>query len=491
MTTVPAAAPMTRSMSSASPPPRPPPPTAPATAPKKKKKGKTKKNANKNGESSNDESLGDDDLSDLEGGSSPAPSRPPLTESERDDLLVSLSAAIDRATAEQEKCKDAAAKARREMRDLLSRRDSPDVSSDSGLVTAATAAAMVGADATRTEPAETTPVVDRAAKLRSFRTTAGLPADRPRVRFSDTPVLPQKRSHPDYHDDVASDPEECELVETHPRSSAVRKAAALLKFLTESTLSHVRPRLSLQMPPILALVYTASLARAESIMRDRRSSRPYSDFTFSDYLAILEVAQEHTSSLFGQQKSRAQEATFELVTWARELRLYLDDALDVCGSRAFVDSQFRKFIVTLRAKDSASYNPVETASAIFATLTDQVASKSVKGFLSSLAVTAVPPASAAYHRPQGHSAPGGIGSTAGKNKGTKNYPVIPGPGPPGSFWHFGHNAFVRYVEDPGGRRQSHVCMMCGWAGSPSHDAGNCPSNETDIQSWIERAIPVK
>ncbi len=92
-----------------------------------------------------------------------------------------MAATIDRATAEQARCEAAASKAQREMRQLLSQRGSPDVSSGEGLLTAATAAAMIDADATGKELAEPTAVADRAAKLRSFSAVAGLPAESPRL----------------------------------------------------------------------------------------------------------------------------------------------------------------------------------------------------------------------------------------------------------------------------------------------------------------------
>ena len=67
---------------------------------------------------------------------------------------------------------------------------------------------------------------------------------------------------------------------------------------------------------------------------------------------------------------------------------------------------------------------------------------------------------------------------------------IPGPGPPGSFWHWSHDCFVRYVDDASGHRLTHICMMCGWSGTPSHNASHCPADESEIANWVELAIPV-
>ena len=34
-------------------------------------------------------------------------------------------------------------------------------------------------------------------------------------------------------------------------------------------------------------------------------------------------------------------------------------------------------------------------------------------------------------------------------------------------------------------------MMCGWAGTPSHNASYCPADEFEIALLVEHAIPVE
>jgi hypothetical protein len=187
---------------------------------------------------------------------------------------------------------------------------------------------------------------------------------------------------------------------------------------------------------------------------------------------------------------------FTLVNWTRDLKVEFDAAVESCGSADLVNNHFAPFLNAILSHVPAVFNPVKTARETFATLTQQVANRKGKQLISALVAHAAPSASAltSPQQPGGTgSGNGGGGKTGGKGggNGSSSYPVIPGPGPPGSFWHFGHKAFVRYVEDANGRRQTHVCMMCGWAGSPSHDAGNCPSDSTDVTAWVHQAIPVQ
>ena len=127
--------------------------------------------------------------------------------------------------------------------------------------------------------------------------------------------------------------------------------------------------------------------------------------------------------------------------------------------------------------------------------------------ISAMVATAAPPAPASAslasapttQQPGGKGTGGGGksgGRGGGKGKGGGNRPQIPGPGPPGSFWHYDRQIFVRFVDDPAtGRRDNRVCFLCGCGSTPGskfHRADYCPHKDTPAQhDWVERAIASK
>ena len=241
-------------------------------------------------------------------------------------------------------------------------------------------------------------------------------------------------------------------------------------------------------------------------MRDRRPVQG-AGFTFSDLVLVLERLQTFVSSLFAQNTGHAQDAMFTLVNWTRDLKVEFDAAVESCGSADLVNNHFAPFMNAILTHVPAVFNPVKTARETFATLAQHVANRKGKAILSAMVATAAPPASASAslasapttQQPGGKGTGGGGksgGRGGGKGKGGGNRPQIPGPGPPGSFWHYDRQIFVRFVDDPAtGRRDNRVCFLCGCGSTPGskfHRADYCPHKDTPAQhDWVERAIASK
>jgi hypothetical protein len=484
----------------------PPPKKNSGKRPGKKSKGKRKQPAKKPQQQSGDSDVEDESMDgsglsdsgdDAQGNESPV--RAGLTDAEVDAELEVLADAVADAEAAAKKAEAAANKARLRMKQLIDG-DSRDTPSSGAMVTAADAAKKRRAD-------EATAAEQRAARRKDFRRIAELiPSEsalpnRPtkHVRFSDGASRQRlsKKSQPVTEDSSSDD--DFSLVEAQANPSVIKRLAAFVQYITGCTLTLKPPQLPSLRESADTFVHSAARSRVEGFMRNRHPVQG-AGFTFSDLVLVLEHLQEFVSSLFARNSEQSRDAMFTLVNWTRDLKVEFDAAVESCGSADLVNNHLAPFMNDILSHVPAVFNPVKTARQTFATLTQQVANRRGKAILSAMVAPAAPPASApgslasapTTQQPGGKgTSGGGKGGDKGGGYGSGNLPVIPGPGPPGSFWHYGHKAFVRYVEDASGRRKTHVCMMCGWAGSPSHDAGTCPSSETDIQSWIARAIPVK
>ena len=425
-----------------------------------------------------------------------------------DDELEALAATVASATAEQAKQKTAAADARRRMKLLLDK-SHRGASPITAVVTAAAAKRR------RADDSEAS--VQRGARRDEFMRVAGLipssaasPPFRPttRVRFADTEPHPplSRKAQPDPED--SSDTEACELLEVQPRSSAFKKLASLVQYITGCTLTRIPRRLPILSDSTVTYVYTAALTRAESLMRDRRTAQG-SGFTFHDLILVLERLQEFVAPLFARNTADARDAMFQLVDWTRDLKTQVDAAVESCGSADLVNSKFGPFMDTILSFDPAVFNPAKSARETFATLNEQVANKRCKAILSAIAATPHPASAASHQHPSGKGTGGG-GKGGGKNGGKgiaggkgngagKGSQPIVGPGPPGSFWHWGRNMFVRFFTDPTTNRQDHrVCFLCGCGSTPgsiAHRADACqyanaPSAPA-VLDWVERAIASK
>jgi len=198
------------------------------------------------------------------------------------------------------------------------------------------------------------------------------------------------------------------------------------------------------------------------------------------------------------------------VEWTRDLRTLVEAAVETCGSADLVNYHFDPFMNTILSLDPAVFNPVNSARATFATLTQQVANKKCKAALAAISAAAAAPASATSHQQPSGKGTGGAGKGGGKNGGKgiasgkgngggKGSQPVAGPGPPGSVWHWGRNMFVRYFTDPVTNRQDHrVCFLCGCGSTPGsvpHRADFCQYANTPsaqaVQDWVERAIASK
>ena len=474
--------------------------------PAKKSKGKTKKPAKKPQQQSGssdveDESADGSGLSDSDSGDDAqgngSRGRAGLTDAEVDSELAVLADTVADA--------DAAAKnARLRMKQLLDG-DSRDTSS--AMVTAADAAKKRRAD-------DATAAKQRADRRREFMRIADLlPSesvlpDRPtkHVRFSaDASRQRLSRKSQPVTEDSSSD-DDFSLVETQANPSVIKKLAAYVQYIAGCTLTLKPPQLPSLRDSAVTFVYASALARVESLMRDRRPVQG-AGFTFSDLVLVLERLQTFVSSLFAQNTGHAQDAMFTLVNWTRDLKVEFDAAVESCGSADLVNNHFAPFMNAILSHVPAVFNPVKTARETFATLTQQVANRKGKAILSAMVAPAAPPASASAslasapttQQPGGKGTGGGGksgGRGGGKGKGGGNRPQIPGPGPPGSFWHYDRQIFVRFVDDPAtGRRDNRVCFLCGCGSTPGskfHRADYCPHKDTPAQhDWVERAIASK
>ena len=474
--------------------------------PGKKSKGKKKQPAKKPQQQSGDSDVEDESMDgsglsdsgdDAQGNESRV--RAGLSDAEVDAELEVLADAVADAEAAAKKAEAAANKARLRMKQLIDG-DSRDTPSSGAMVTAADAAKKRRAD-------EATAAEQRAARRKDFRRIAELiPSEsalpnRPakHVRFSDDPSRQRlsKKSQP-FTEDSSSD-DDLSLVEAQTNPSVIKKLAAFVQYIAGCTLTLKPPQLPSLRDSADTFVYSSARARVESLMRNRRPVQG-AGFTFSDLVLVLEHLQEFVSSLFARNSEQSRDAMFTLVNWSRDLKVEFDAAVESCGSADLVNNHLAPFMNDILSHVPAVFNPVKTARQTFATLAQQVANRKAKAILSAMVAPAAPPASApgslasapTTQQPDGKgTGGGGKGGDKGGGYGSGNLPVVPGPGPPGSFWHYGHKAFVRYVEDASGRRKTHVCMMCGWAGSPSHDAGSCPSDSNDIAAWVNQAIPVQ
>ena len=286
-----------------------------------------------------------------------------------------------------------------------------------------------------------------------------------------------------------------------PRLPAVKALAALAKHVTASTLSYHPPRLPSNLPGHLTYVYTSAIGRTEAMLRECRPVQPHIAYNFTDFIAVLNLLHEFVPMLFGKKQSRAQEAAFELVQWVRDLNLELSAVVRATGSTDYVSAKFPSFMDKLRTLSPSDYSPVATASAIFTELTERFGDRKTKAILtaavapaaaSSSALSAASPPAPTPQQPGGKGFNGG-GKGAGKGKGGgKGSQQIPGPGPPGSWWHWTRGHYVRFVEDPAsGRRRNDVCFLCGCGstpGSKGHRAIDCKALAPAVQDWVERAI---
>ena len=313
-----------------------------------------------------------------------------------------------------------------------------------------------------------------------------------------------RKSQPVTEDSSSDD--DFSLVETQANPSVIKKLAAYVQYIAGCTLTLKPPQLPSLRDSAVTFVYASALARVESLMRDRRPVQG-AGFTFSDLVLVLERLQTFVSSLFAQNTGHAQDAMFTLVNWTRDLKVEFDAAVESCGSADLVNNHFAPFMNAILTHVPAVFNPVKTARETFATLAQHVANRKGKAILSAMVATAAPPASASAslasapttQQPGGKGTGGGGksgGRGGGKGKGGGNRPQIPGPGPPGSFWHHDRQIFVRFVDDPAtGRRDNRVCFLCGCGSTPGskfHRADYCPHKDTPAQhDWVERAIASK
>jgi uncharacterized membrane protein YgcG len=488
------------------------PPLQPKKKSKQKKK-KTKKPSKKpqqqssgsdvEDELTDDSGFTDDDDDALDG----------LTEADVDAELEALAATVEKQDA-------AAAKTRRRMKVLFDK-SSRDSSSSTAMVTSADAAKRKRADddaAKKKRADDFTAAELRAQRRESLKRVAGLlPSDSnlpirspSRVRFADDdPQRRLPRAAQSDPEDSASD-DDVSLLEPRTNSSVIKTLASFVQYIAGCVLTHTPRRLPDLRDTAVALVYTAALMSVESLMRDRRPVQG-AGFTFYDLIAVMERLQEFVKSLFSQNSAHKRDAMFALVNWTRDLKIQVDATVESCGSADLVNNQFGPFMNTSLSYVPAVFNPVTTARETFATLTQQFANRKGKQLMSALVAHPAPsasaltsPASAPTSQQPGGKGTGGGGRGGGRGGGKgpgggKGSQPVAGPGPPGSFWHWNRNMYVRYFTDPAtNRRDNRVCFLCGCGSTPGsvgHRADACQFANTPsaqaVQDWVERAIASK
>lgn len=283
-------------------------------------------------------------------------------------------------------------------------------------------------------------------------------------------------------DSDTEDHEEEELSIVPPvlsRPKYLTDASKLLLYLVNSTCSPCPPVIP-ALQAAQTLVYAAALAHVNGQLRfNFGADQP----SFQHILCILRELPQFFPALFENKPEKEALATTALTKWHRHFNDQLTRLLSFADHRRdYVENQFIIFIASLDEAVPSTFDPVAIIKKHVTKLaTDLTAQRS------KLIMRGMFPAPAKSN--------GSCDKDSGTNWGGAgeggDVDQIPGPGPPGSFWHWSHDCFVRYEEDASGHRLTHICMMCGWSGTPSHNASHCPADESDIENWVVGAIPVE
>jgi hypothetical protein len=292
------------------------------------------------------------------------------------------------------------------------------------------------------------------------------------------PLKQTRFAQPDPHDSDEEEEELSILPAALSRPTYLIEASKLLLYLVNSTCSPCPP-----MIPTLrsahTLVYAAALAHVNSQLRVHfGADRP----SFHHFLYILRELPQFFPALFADKTDKEAMATTAATRWHRLFSNELTRLLRLADDcRQYVDAQFPVFITALDEAEPRTFDPVALFKKHVSKLSERLTDSKSKQLLRSM-----------------YPAPAKSNGSRDKDSGTNwggageggDVDQIPGPGPPGSFWHWSHDCFVRYVSDASGHRLTHICMMCGWSGTPSHNASHCPADESEIANWVELAIPV-
>ena len=144
------------------------------------------------------------------------------------------------------------------------------------------------------------------------------------------------------------------------------------------------------------MVYTA----AQTLMCNAVRSRPPTNPGFAALQLVLLETQPFLEALFASRPEKLYSASHRLTKWSGQLKAQLDRGVTLAGGyRAYIDANFEKFFVAANAMSAATYDPVESLTAIINELCVNLASKMCKTH-PAVMVTAGLPQPAQYQHQQ-------------------------------------------------------------------------------------------